>query len=135
MSRQGTSFASVGRPVHSCERRAMAIDTPQFSGSGTITPGSGSGASGTLHSDPVQSGVIRGASEATGRISAATGAVGDGLHEGVSRTIAGVRGGAEQAERASQHWLDSSRSSVRSRPLTWIGLALVAGAAIARLVR
>lgn len=115
----------------------MAIETPtpQFSGSGTISPGSGMGSSGTLHSDPVQSGVIRGAAEATGRISAAAGAVGDGLHEGVSRTVAGVRTGAEQAELASQRWIESSRSSVRNRPLTWIGLALVAGAAIARLVR
>jgi len=113
---------------------ATETQTPQFSGSGTISPGSGMGP-GTLHSDPVQSGVIRGASEATGRISAAAGAVGDGLHEGVSRTAAGVRTGAQQAELASQRWIESSRSSVRNRPLTWIGLALVAGATIARLVR
>lgn len=113
----------------------MAIDTPQFSGSGTISPGSGIGGSGTLHSDPVQSGVIRGAGEATGRISAVAGAVGDGVHEGVSRTVVRVRSGAQQAELASQRWLESSRSGVRKRPLTWIGLALVAGAAIARLVR
>jgi hypothetical protein len=115
----------------------MATDTqtPQFSGSGSISPGSGMGAAGTLHSDPVQSGVVRGAGDVTGRISAEVGAVGDGLHEGVSRTVAGVRKGAARAELRSRRWLEHSRSGVRRRPLIWLGLALVAGAAIARLVR
>ena len=115
---------------------ATGTQTPQFPGSGTISPGGSTGdVSGTLHSDPVQSGVIRGANAATGHIAAEAAAMGDELEEGVRRTIVGARSGMDQAERASQRWLENSRRGVRNRPLTWIGVALVAGAAIARLVR
>lgn len=121
---------------------ANETKTPPFSGSSTVSPGSAAGigyGSGTLHSDDVQSGVVRGANEAVERVSVEAAAIGTELEQGASRTADRLRSearlAAQRAELASQRLLETSRSNVRTRPLTWIGLAVVAGAIIARLVR
>lgn len=123
---------------------ANETKTPPFSGSGTVSPGSTAGSgigygSGTLHSDDVQSGVVRGANEAVERVSVEAAAIGTELEQGASRTADRLRSearlAAQRAELASQRLLETSRSNVRTRPLTWIGVAVVAGAIIARLVR
>lgn len=116
----------------------MATDTqtPQFSGPSTISPGSSStGPSGTLHSDDVESGVVRSPSEPTGRIAAEARAAAEGLQRSAAHAKETLREGAAQAEVVSQRWLETSRSQVRNHPLMWVGLALAAGALIARLVR
>lgn len=123
---------------------ANETKTPPFSGSSTVLPGSTAGSgigygSGTLHSDDIQSGVMRGANDATDRISAEAAAIGTELEQGARRTAERLRSearlAADRAELASRRLLETSRSNVRTRPLTWIGLAVVAGAIIARLVR
>lgn len=107
---------------------------PQFSGAGMISPGSSAEMpTGTLYSDEVRSGVVHGASEPTERVSAAM--VGDRLHEDIGKAADAVRAGAEHVQQRSQRWLDASRSGVRHRPLTWVGVAVAAGALIGRLVR
>lgn len=105
---------------------------PQFSGPSTISPGNpATGPSGTLHTDDVESGVMRGAGEPTERVSA----VGD-IASTTGMLHAGLASGPASREAgAAQRWLDSSRDNVRRRPLTWLGIAVAAGALIARLVR
>lgn len=110
--------------------------TPQFSGPSTISPGSPSaGPTGTLHTDDVESGVVRGAGEATDRISAEAAAVGERMRHGADEAASSLRSGTAEMQAASERWLEASRSNVRNRPLTWVALAVAAGALIARLVR
>lgn len=98
---------------------------PQFSGPSTISPDNpATGPTSALHSDDVESGVVRGPGEPTERFSVL----------GVSAPGAG--GGSPAAAAGTPaRWLEASRNNVRGRPLTWIGIALAAGAVIARLVR
>lgn len=96
---------------------------PQFSGPSTISPGNpATGPTSALHADDVESGVVRGGGEPTERFSV----------QGVSPPAAGVRG-LTPSSRAS--WLEGPRLNVRRRPLTWIGIALAAGAVVARMAR
>lgn len=98
---------------------------PQFSGPSTISPGNpATGPSSVLHGDDVESGVARGPGEPTERFSV----------QGVSAPTAGS-GSAAVPHGMSARWLETSRNNVRNRPLTWIGIAVAAGALIARLVR
>lgn len=102
---------------------------PQFSGPSTISPGNpATGPTGTLHTDDVESGVVRGAGEPTERVGAVGGIASATFTPAAERTPA-------PAAPAASHWLETSRAGVRHRPLTWIAIALAAGALIARLVR
>ncbi len=106
---------------------------PQFSGPSTISPGNpATGPSSSLHTDEVESGVLRGPGEPTERVSAEQriAATTGLLHAGAEAPAA-----AAEAQAASQRWLEASREGVRARPLTWLGIALAAGALIARMVR
>lgn len=110
--------------------------TPQFSGPSTISPGSlSTGPTDTLHTDEVESGVVRGPGEPTGRISAQAAGVGKRMRHGADEAAASLRHGAAEMQAASERWLETSRDKVRNRPLTWVVLAVAAGALIARLVR
>lgn len=104
---------------------------PQFSGPSTISPSNpATGPSGALHTDDLESGVLRGPGEPTERVSA----VGDiAASTGSMHSAAAHR--RAHAGIASQRWIEASRAGVRSRPLTWIGIAVAAGALIARWVR
>lgn len=96
---------------------------PQFSGPSTISPGNpATGPTSALHTDDIESGVTRGAGEATERFSV----------QGVSPPS---HGAATPSPSTAPRWIEASRNNVRNRPLTWIGVALAAGALIARLVR
>lgn len=101
---------------------------PQFSGPSTISPGNpATGPTGTLHTDDLESGVLRGAGEPTERV-AAGGIASATFTPGAERM-------PTPATLAASHWLEASRDNVRRWPLTWLGIAVAAGALIARLVR
>jgi len=103
---------------------------PQFSGPSTISPGNpATGPTSALHTDDLESGVVRPPGAPTERVSA---------EERIAATTGLLHAGADTPiappPAASRDWAEAARQGVRSRPLTWLGIALAAGAAAARLV-